>query len=335
MNRYFAAVDIGGTKITVSIADKDGLVAKVYQSTEKQGDEGTVPRQVDFLVCYLCRLIGIEPDRVAAVGISTASPFALRNRKIVILVPSLCGGLVPESEHPINSWTEIPLERELDKHYVQLSISNDCVAAVVAERMFGAGQGEDDLAYVSWSTGIGAGAYVDGHLLKGKNSNAVHLGHIFLATSDENQPRCNCGSYGHLEALAAGPFIAKRAGIPAPEVFRRCRAGESASTELVSHVAKIFARGLADLTCILDTRVIVIGGSVALNNWDLLAPIIREEFYSSFPSLTRGVRLCLSGLGNYLGDIAALSLVLPKEWLRRYRRGKPWQDAPPAINLDT
>ncbi len=335
MNRHFAAADIGGTKITVSIAGKEGLLARIYQPTNKQGDDTTVPRQVHSLICNLCRQIDIKSEQIEAVGISTASPFKICARRIATVTPTLCGGLVEEREDPCNSWKQIPLERELGKYYPKISISNDCVSAVVAEKMFGAGRGEDNLAYVTWSTGIGAGAYVDGHLLRGKNNNALHLGHIFLASSDRNQPKCSCGSYGHLEAMAAGPAIAREAGLPAPEVFIRLRAGDRAACELVKKISVIFARGLVNLTCILDTRLIIIGGSVALNNWDLLAPLVRNEFYSSFPALTEDVRLRAPSLGKYVGDIAALSLVLPAEWIETYRARKPWMDAPPLLNLDS
>jgi glucokinase len=327
-------VDIGGTKITASIADEEGLAARVYQSTVKQGDEGAVPRQVHSLLCHLCRHIGIQPEVIEAVGISTASPFRSTDNGIATLTPTLCGGLAPECNDPPNSWMQIPLECMLRRTYTNIRISNDCVSAVVAERMFGAGRGENNLAYVTWSTGIGAGAYVDGHLLKGKNNNALHLGHIFLVTSDRNQPRCSCGSRGHLEALVAGPALAREGRLPAPQIFSRCRAGNKAAVELVKKTARIFARGLVNLTCILDTRQIVIGGSVALNNWDLLEPFIRHEYYSSFPALTGQVRICLSALGKYLGDIAALSLVLPEEWIERYRRTEPWKRAPVQIRLE-
>lgn len=35
--KYLAAVDIGGTKITASIADREGFTGKVYQPTRKEG----------------------------------------------------------------------------------------------------------------------------------------------------------------------------------------------------------------------------------------------------------------------------------------------------------
>ena len=60
MNKILAAVDIGGTKITVSLSDKKRILNKVYQLTEKEGDNTTVPRQIDRLISHCCGLINIS-----------------------------------------------------------------------------------------------------------------------------------------------------------------------------------------------------------------------------------------------------------------------------------
>ena len=80
---------------------------------------------------------------------------------------------------------------------------------------------------------------------------------------------------------------------------------------------------------LLDPALIVIGGSVA-GNWDLLRPPVEAEFYAAFPALTRGVRLQPTVLGSHLGDLAALSLVMPPEWVPRWQAEQPWRRAPQA-----
>ena len=63
-----AAVDIGGTKTTASLCGPEGILARVYQATRKRGDEGTIPRQVRYLVGEACRLAGVDLTRVTALG---------------------------------------------------------------------------------------------------------------------------------------------------------------------------------------------------------------------------------------------------------------------------
>ncbi len=149
---------------------------------------------------------------------------------------------------------------------------------------FGAGKFHDNLVYVTWSTGIGAGAYVDGRLIRGKNGNAPHFGHIYML---EDGPQCGCGNYGDLEAIASGTAIARDYGVnSAKVVFDNYRTGDEKAIQIVHRAAKNFARGLASLNALFDTEYIVLGGSV-MNDSDILLPLIREEFYKSFPVLSK------------------------------------------------
>jgi glucokinase len=334
MQECFAAVDIGATKTTASVSSRDGILARIYQLTRKRGNRGTVPRQVDFLIGYVCERAGIDKGRIGAVGISTASPFEKRGEHLVVVAPNICGGLAGKLEASENDWTEIPLEEDLSGKYHRLRIANDCISAAVAERSFGAGQSENDLLYVTWSTGIGGGAFVDGHLLTGKNDNALHLGHIVMNHNYEGEPQCGCGGYAHLEALVAGPAIAKRYGEEPREVFKRCREGELKAESLIRKVAKVMALGLYNAVALLDTRLIILGGSVS-KNWDLLEPLVGEEFYKIFPSLTREVVFRHSELDEYLGDMAGLSLVMPDSWIADWCSRKPWEQAPEITVLDS
>ncbi len=90
---YLVAVDIGGTKTTVSISNKKGVLAKVYQPTKKQGDNKTVPRQVDSLIKYVCNQIKISKKQISSVGISTAGAFTKKGKHNVVVSNNICGGL--------------------------------------------------------------------------------------------------------------------------------------------------------------------------------------------------------------------------------------------------
>ena len=333
MDRYFAAVDIGATKTTASVCSREGILARVYQLTRKKGDRGTVPRQVDFLIGHVCRRAGIERAQIDAVGISTTSPFEKKGEYLALAAPNICGGLAERREGSVNDWTEIPLEDDLAGRYPRLRIANDCISAAVAERSFGAGRGENNLLYVTWSTGIGGGAFVDGHLLTGKNANALHLGHIVMNYDYRDEPRCGCGGRAHLEALVAGPAIARGYGEEPREVFRRFRNGEPRAEALIRKVAAVMAVGLYNAVALLDSRLIIVGGSVS-KNWDLLEPLITSEFYQWFPALTREVIIKRSELDEYLGALAGLSLVMPDSWIADWQSGKPWERSPEITVLD-
>jgi glucokinase len=330
---FLAAVDIGGTKITASVAHKGGILAKVYQHVLLEGNNTTIPIQVDFLVGHVCDKVGIKKAEINALGIGTCGPFGTDGEYRVLVAPNLCGGLAKERGALPNDWKEIPLEKILSQIYTHVKIDNDGITAAMAERLFGAGRGEDNLVYVTWSTGIGSGAYVDGRLIKGKNGNAPHIGHIYLT---EDGPQCGCGNFGDLESLVSGVAIARDYGknVTAQEVFSAYRNGDAKAKQIIQQAAKQFARGLASINAILDTRVFVIGGSVFMNNIDILLTMIHDEFYRSFPALSEGVELRPSALDKYLGDIAALSLVMPDDWMYEWQHKKPWENAPEQIILN-
>lgn len=340
-----AAADIGGTKISLCLADLQGIRIRLYQPTRVRGDRRTVPRQVIELIEKACAVLGIEAGEVAALGVSAASPFTMRGGRRELTTLTLCGGLEQGQRRLPNDWTSIPLEEELGPAFPGLRLENDCVAAVVAERLFGAGRGVDNLAYVTWSTGIGAGAYVDGHLLKGKNGNAMHLGYLLLAgegpPAGAQEPATagvlpvsdDLPAVDRLEAWVGGPALEQRYGQPGQALFRDFREGKPRAHALVAWAARVFARGLVNLTSLLDPAVIVVGGAVAARNWDVLAPLVEKEYRSHYPVLTRQVQLGRSSLGEQPGEIGALSLVMPEEWTEAYRLAHPWTEAAPAIVL--
>ena len=74
--------------------------------------------------------------------------------------------------------------------------------------LWGAGQGYSNVFYATLGTGVGAGIILDGKIHHGRTGSAAEGGHV---TIDYRGPRCACGKYGCIEALAAGPAIALRA----------------------------------------------------------------------------------------------------------------------------
>lgn len=333
MAGYLAGVDIGGTSMRVTLANQGGIAYKVVQETFKIGPNSIVPRQVRSLVAYATAKTGIKDRDIEGVGISTCSPFRRRGDYRDVVTPNLCGGLARDRENrPPNDWTEIPLERELADFYKWLEIENDCTSGAKAERLFGAAQAAKDFWYVTWSTGIGGGAYSDGRLVRGKNGNAAHIGHIPLI---DGGPKCGCGNRGDLESLAAGPAIARDYGVTeTKKVFDAYKKGNKKAKRVVQNAAKYFARGLASATMMFDTKLFVIGGAVMLENRGILLPLVGNEYYRWFPALTKGTKIVLSGLGRYLGDLAALSLVMPGEWIAEWDRRKPWKAAPKEVYLE-
>jgi glucokinase len=304
-----ACIDIGGTKVAASLNDGQdrALLARRSEPTVNTGDSEALARQVMRLVDEACIEAGVLPADVREAGVSSAGPFVRNQGRLEIAAPNICGGIAGPARGLPNDWMTAPLELPLLRRFERVRIENDCVAALAAERRWGALQGFDHCAYVTWSTGIGVGLCVDGRLLRGKNGNAGHAGHMFV--SDNRDALCGCGNMGDVEALVAGNAIARRFGSDAATVLRRARDGDAASQTLVAELCRVMGRALYNITTTLDLQRISLGGGVFWHNRDYLLPRLQAEVSGHFPALTAGCDLVAAGLGERLGDYAALALL--------------------------
>ena len=305
-----ACIDIGGTKVAVSLNTGAGLdlIAKRAEPTAKTGDNGALARQIVRMVDEACREAGVVPDTVQRAGVSSCGPFVMRAGLVELAAPNICGGMAgPERGLP-NDWVTALLEAPLRQRFADVRVENDCVAALEAERRWGALQGYEHCAYVTWSTGIGVGLCVDGRVLRGKNGNAGHAGHMFV--SDNDDALCGCGNVGDVEALVAGNAVARRFGADAARLLEHAKTGDAQAAATVDELCRVLGRMLYNLTCTLDLQRISLGGSVFTNNRDYLLPRLQSQLAGKLPALTEGCELVPAGLADRVGDYAALALLV-------------------------
>ena len=307
-----AAVDIGGTKVAVQVVDAQGVRGKVTEPTAKEGDSYALAQQIIRLVGQSCASAGVPLAQIARVGVATCGPFVLRDGLVELAAPNICGGIAGKGRGLPNDWRTAPLEAPLRAAFAQVRVENDGVGALEAERRWGALQGVAHCAYVTWSTGIGMGLCVDGHILRGKNGNAGHAGHSFVV--DNEEALCGCGNVGDLEALVAGNALGRtqltRNYADGSALFAAAQAGDSAAVALIEELCRIMGRALYNLIVSLDLERISLGGSVFWHHRDYLLPRLRAQIQDKLPALTDGVQLVAAGLGAQVGDYAALALVV-------------------------
>lgn len=229
------AVDVGGTKLAAAVVDARGVVHA----------EGRVPTEgadADALFGALARLI----DDVRA-----------RAEVVPTVVGVGCGGpMAPRGEtvSPLNipQWRRFPLRSRLaELSGLEVHVDNDAKALALGEGWLGAARGERNYLAMVVSTGVGAGIVVDGHLLDGASGNAGHLGHVIV---DPLGRPCVCGARGCLEAEVSGTAIAAATGAPAA----------AASTAVRQRTGRLVGRAVGSVANLLDLRLAVVAGSVAL-----------------------------------------------------------------------
>lgn len=310
-----AGVDIGGTKVAVSIADARGVRGRVAEPTVKQGAPDALAAQVIRLLGQSCRAAGVGVGDLAAVGVASCGPFVLRDGMVELAAPNICGGLAGPARGLPNDWTTALLEAPLRQVFPRVRVENDAIGALEAERRWGAlqtnGRPLAHCAYVTWSTGVGVGLCVDDHVLRGKNGNAGHAGHGFV--SDNDDALCGCGNVGDVEGLVAGNAIARRFGhlgfADAAALFAAVDAGDASAAAIVDDLCRVMGRALYNLVVTLDLQRISIGGGLFWHHREFLIPKLQAHVSGKLAALTDGCTLVPAGLGERVGDFAALALV--------------------------
>jgi glucokinase len=305
-----ACIDIGGTKVAVSLASGVGLelLARRSEATAKTGANDALALQVIRMVDEACQEARIAADSVQQAGVSSCGPFVLHAGMLELAAPNICGGLAGPAAGLPNDWRTALLEAPLRARFAQLRIENDGVAALEAERRWGALQGLDHCAYVTWSTGVGIGLCVDGRPLHGKNGNAGHGGHMFV--SDHEDALCGCGNLGDVEGLVGGNNFGRRFGVDAATLLQRAEEGEPAAAAQVEELCRVMGRALYNLVAILDLQRISLGGTVFNKHQAWLLPRLQAQLSGRLPALTAGCELVPAGLGERVGDYAALALLV-------------------------
>ena len=330
MGKFYVGVDIGGTNVRVMIVgQRDKLLVKVSSTTIKTGPAEALATQIIHMIEHGLKELEISKEQIGGIGTSSAGPFVGGES---LASPNICGF---EGE---NDWTIIPYLQELKKYFGKgkvYALGNDCVSAVKAEHLFGAGHGYNHCVFITISTGVGTGIISNGILLEGKGKNAGHFGHLIV---EKDGYQCGCGQKGCIETFISGGNIARRAKdagllykgsneFTSKEVFELYYSNDPIAEQIIKETIEYMAILFINVINATDTDRLIVGGSVFLNHSELLIPNVLDYIAEhSMVVLSEGVQLLLPELGNFVGDIAGLSLVLPESWIERWQEKKPWKD---------
>ena len=267
------ALDIGGTKLAAGIVTGAGELAvsqSVLTADAKDGEE---------LFARLCDLA----EDVMEAWLPNVSP---------IVVGVGCGGPMRDGNRlvsPLNIpvWRDFPLRERLGERFsLPVAVENDAKALALGEGWVGAAKGVANYIAMVVSTGIGGGIVLENRLLHGADSNAGHIGHVFV----EPDGRADAaGAKGNLEGQASGLAIEATTGLPpadAPEEVRR-QAGE------------YVGRAVASVANLLDLQLAVVSGSVALGYGDAFFSSAQETIDKLCKlDFSKGTRIVPGGLGE-------------------------------------
>ena len=234
------SIDIGGSKIAVGLVTRNGelidrtqFVVNAQDSSEELFED--LSRAVD---AQLLRAVDHHGVRPSVVGVGSAGPITTNVETISPLnIPQWRGF---ELRQRLETLTGLPVFGD-----------GDAKALALAEGWLGAARGIDNFMAMVVSTGVGGGIVLNGQLLDGETGNAGHIGHVIV---EPNGRRCTCGGRGCLEAEASGPAIEAITG----------RSPTQPTYEIMVRTGRLVGRGVASACNLLDLKLVVVGGSVAL-----------------------------------------------------------------------
>lgn len=271
-------IDIGGTKTRIGF--KKGKEILI--------EEFLTPKNYEALINFLCEKLSKIEFKKVVIGIAGTvnikSGFVFHCPNIGIKNVNL----------------KRVLEKKLKKEVI---IINDSVAAAIGEKIYG-NYKEENFVYVTISSGIGGGVFVDGKLLLGKDGNAHEIGHINV--NFDSNVICSCGKYGHWEGYCSGNslprFVKYYSNLRGSNVFDNIKSSEEffrkykkyeIGREIFKILQKINAKALASVINLYDPEIIVIGGSVAINNKKIINKnMIKREIFVRTP------KICFSKVKN-------------------------------------
>jgi glucokinase len=278
----FVGLDIGGTKIMVAAADREGNIlrrARIATSTSLEEDLTNINNMIREVA---------EGDQIAGMGTAIGGPLDWEQ------------GIVSPLHQP--AWRNIPLKAIMESKWAcPFSVDVDTNVAAIGEYRWG-GVAARRFLYLTFSTGMGGGFLVDGKVYRGQNGAHPEVGHqsIHFRCSNPSAIQCECGAPDCLEALVSGNGIRRIYGKPAEEL----------NANEWHEVAYNLGQGLRNMAALYAPDLIRIGGGVAVGggeNFIGAAKTVMEEFLKLVPA----PRVELSHLGYDTALRGAIAMALP------------------------
>ncbi len=308
--------DIGGTKCAVITAEVNNGEIEILKK-EKCFTDHTISPQ-EMIKKLIAMADGILPSKPEAIGISCGGP--LDSKKGIIMSPPNLPG-----------WDNVEIVKIINDHYgVRPKLQNDANACAMAEWKFGAGKGFDNVIFLTFGTGLGAGLILDGRLYSGTNDNAGELGHIRLdrfgpvgyGKAGSFEGFCSGGGIAQLgyikalEKMQTGeyPLYFKKGmtadGISAKSIAEAADKGDETAIEVYKICGEYLGRGLSVVIDILNPQVIILGSIFARSHhliWKSAEEIIKKE---ALPLSAECCQVLPAALGESIGDYAAIATAL-------------------------
>lgn len=288
------AVDVGGTQMRAALVRGDGeIIFRRVLPTPRNAD---VPTELTDLISSVARHV-VTGERGAD--------------RVVVGLPGQVdyrAGTLLWAPHLPESWPgQLSEDRLRQVVGLPVQLANDADLAAVGEAYFGSGRNYRDVAYITISTGIGAGFVYGGRLLRGGRS-LGELGHTIIDWTawQKHLPAT-------LEKLASGTGLTRMAidaglgALTGERINQLVQHDDKDALQLWGHAVSAAAVGIANLSMAFSPEVVILGGGLGLQPNFFSA--VGDAFARDVPEEMPPPPLLSAELGDNAGLVGAVRWV--------------------------
>ena len=309
--QYGFGVDLGGTTVKLAFFNKEGAILHKWEIPTRTdgGGENILPDIAEAIEGYIAENT-IERKDLIGIGIGVPGPVGADG------TVNRCVNL---------GWGVFNIQEALEKLTgLPVKAGNDANVAALGECWKGGGQGCENMIMATLGTGVGGGIIIGGKVIPGAHGAGGEIGHLTL--NREETESCGCGKKGCVEQYCsatgivriAKQFLAKSdassalrnfENLTCKDVFDAAAADDCLAKEILEQVFAYLGEFLANLCCVVDPQIIVLGGGVSKAGQPLLEGVQKAFAEKAFHAC-KETKFSLATLGNDAGVYGAFKLIL-------------------------
>lgn len=311
---YVAGVYIGSKVVEIVIANLNAefIFTKTIKNDQSYSAEETLKEIVSIIENWR-----IQNPNKKILGIGLGVHGLVQSRKgIAIYAPNL-------------NWENVRIKDYIEK-YLELPafVENDVRTMTLGESWFGVAKDINNFVLIYVGFGIGGSIVIDNHLFRGINEGAGEIGHMTL---DPDGPKCSCGNFGCLQALASEQALTRRAkeliedgensiikdivgdelSHISPEiVYDAARNNDEMALKIIQEQSEYLGIAVANLINTINPSMVIVSGKISRLG-DLVMSIIKNEVRNrSMKYLQHSTEIMYSNLNRKAVLKGAVALVL-------------------------
>ena len=297
---WVMGIDLSRNHVDLLITDLLGEPQrKMSRRVSFEDEDAGYPERVVKYVTDIIRDSGVDPARIAGIGIGYPLPLSHAQRMIV-------------SEGQVVGWKTVRLKELIQKEFdVPVYLDNDANVAALYQKWYGQASEFKDFLFVLVGNGVGCGIVIGGNIYRGTHGIAGEIGHMSI---DPNGPRCLCGSRGCLETLVSVPRLlslvleedvkaGREGGVPTLEqICERAARGDAVVVDKIREMSEYLAIAITNLVNTFNPEAVVVGGAMARLGESLRAPLLGALASRAHPLFADKTKVVLS---NYSEEAVA------------------------------